>query len=607
MQGSFGCLQKAASRVYLTLSPQCRLLSVPSLSLSHSSFPRGIRSFSSTTGGEIQTERMDFDLLIVGAGPAGLASAIRAKQVANEQGKELNVCVVEKGGEVGAHILSGNVFEPRALKELFSEEELAEAPLTTPVKEDRFLIMTSDKSALPIPQFLLPPSLHNHGNFIISLGSLCKWMAEKAEELGVEVYPGFAASAAVKNEKGAVVGVQTADVGIAKDGSRKSTFEPGMELYAKQTVIAEGCRGSLAESLMADFNLREGVCPQQYGIGLKEVWEVPKENHKPGLVLHSVGWPLDMWTYGGAFVYHMEPNLVLIGMVVGLDYKDPYLHPYNEFQRFKTHPKIREMLEGGECVSYGARALNEGGVQAVPRLSFPGGVLTGCSAGFLNVPKIKGSHLALKTGMLAGEAAALRLLREGGEVEEGEEMTEYENAVKESWVWEELQKVRNAKPAFKKGGLWGGLAYSGFSLMVARGKEPWTFRWTQKDSEATGEKEKYKPREYPKPDGVLTFDLLENLQRSGTNHEADQPVHLHVREDRQDLPLGLSLPKYDGPETRFCPAKVYEFVEDDDGKPKLQINAQNCLHCKTCSIKTPGEYIQWRVPEGGGGPAYSGM
>jgi len=542
--------------------------------------------------------------MIVGGGPAGLAAAIRAKQVAAEAGQELSVCVVDKGVEIGAHTLSGNVFETKALDELFPNWKEMGAPLDTPVIDDMFYWLPNGKHAVPIPGALLHlvPELSQHGNYVISLGKLCKWLGEQAEAMEVEVYPGFAASTPLFGDSGELIGVQLSDVGISKEGKMKDSYEPGMQLLGRQTILAEGCRGSISEQIMEKYNLRADACPQHYGLGIKEIWEIPEKNHKAGTVIHTVGWPLDMMSYGGSFIYHMKPNLLHLGLVVGLDYSNPYLSPYQEFQKFKQHPRVKALLEGGTCISYGARVLNEGGFQAIPKLTFPGGMLAGCSAGFLNVPKIKGSHTAMKTGMLAGEAAAKALLEGNAPTE----IVQYEESVRKSWVWEELERVRNFKPAWHAG-MVPGLAYGGASLMLARGKEPWTFKWSKKDHEYTKPAAECKKIEYAKPDGQYSFELLENLIKSGVNHDHDQPAHLKIKAEKADVPLKESLPVYDGPEGRFCPAKVYEYVEGEDGEKKLQINAQNCVHCKCCSIKTPQEFINWTVPQGGGGPQYSNM
>ncbi|KAI9921772.1 hypothetical protein PsorP6_001663 [Peronosclerospora sorghi] len=566
-------------------------------------------------------EAMDYDVLLVGAGPASLAAAIRMKQLSAEKGTELSVCVVEKGAELGSHILSGNVFEPRALNELLPNWNELGAPLDTPVTKDKFLLLTKDKS-LKLPHFLLPKEEHNDGNFVISLSKFVRWLGGQAEEAGVEIYPGFAASEVLYCENGSVRGIATRDVGVGKDGKPKTTFARGMELRARVTLFGEGCRGSCSEEVMNKYKLREGVQPQTYGIGVKEVWRIPKEKHESGLVQHTLGWPLQQSlmdkTFGGSFMYHMEDNLVHIGVVVGLDYENPYINPYEEFQRFKTHPAIREYLEGGECVQYGARCLNEGGYHAIPKLTFPGGALIGCSAGFLNGVKIKGTHTAMKSGMLAAEAAYEALTASGvqpvaetAEINPEEpaiNISSYEDAVESSWIAEELKAVRNVHAGFHKGFL-PGLLHAGIATHIFRGKEPWTISNTVPDSAKTRPAKEFTPIEYPKPDGKLTFDLLSNLQRSGTNHNHDQPSHLRIKPDLTEVPSKESFPVYAGPEQRFCPARVYEYTDGSEanGVPQLVINAQNCVHCKCCSIKMPKEYIKWTVPEGGGGPAYDLM
>eukprot|EP00590_Aulacoseira_subarctica_P008980 CAMPEP_0172436814 /NCGR_PEP_ID=MMETSP1064-20121228/71920_1 /TAXON_ID=202472 /ORGANISM="Aulacoseira subarctica , Strain CCAP 1002/5" /LENGTH=568 /DNA_ID=CAMNT_0013185241 /DNA_START=388 /DNA_END=2094 /DNA_ORIENTATION=- len=568
---------------------------------------------------------MSFDVCIVGGGPAGLASAIRIKQLCAETGKNLSVCIVEKGSEIGSHILSGNVFEPRALDELLPNwrEEYAESldrtPIT-PVKTDCFLFL-SETGSVAMPQVLLPKDLHNDGNYVISLGQLCRWLGEVAETLGVEIYPGFSASEVLYTEDNTgILGVATRDVGIGKDGTCKNTFERGVELRARQTLFAEGARGSCSEELMSKFNLREGKQPQTYGLGIKEVWEIPSENFKSGFVQHTLGWPLQSAlldkTFGGTFLYHQEPNLVLAGLVVGLDYENPYLNPYKEFQRWKTHPDIKKHFVGGQCVAYGARVLNEGGFHSIPKLTFPGGALLGCAAGFLNSVKIKGTHTAIKSGIEAGKAVFNELTRndtssveERGEIDNDEpifEITPYELALKNSWVFNELHQVRNTHAAFQKWGLAPGLLYAGLESFFFKGREPWTISHTKLDAECTGSADKFKEICYPSPDGVLTFDLLTNLQRAGTYHEDDQPSHLRIKPELENVPKDVSMQIYAAPETRFCPAGVYEYVNDGD-KDNLVINAQNCIHCKCCSIKMPHEYIQWTVPEGGGGPQYQVM
>jgi electron-transferring-flavoprotein dehydrogenase len=535
-------------------------------------------------------ETMAFDVVIVGAGPAGLAAAIRLKQLA----PDASVCVVEKGGEVGAHVLSGAVLEPRALNELLPDWPQRNAPLTTPATDDRFLFLTETRSfRLPTP-----PQMHNHGNYIVSLGNVCRWLATQAEELGVEIYPGFAA-AELLEEAGRIVGIATGDMGIGKDGTPTANFARGMELRATYTLFAEGCRGSLSQRLIARFDLREGHDPQTYAIGIKELWEVPAANHRPGLVEHTIGWPLDSKTYGGSFLYHFGNNLVSYGFVIGLDYRNPWLSPFDEMQRFKTHPDVRKHFAGGRRISYGARALNEGGLQSIPRLTFPGGALIGCAAGFVNVPKIKGSHTAMKSGMLAAETLAEALAGE-----RPAEPTGYEQKLRASWVWDELTTVRNVRPAFAKLGLWGGLAYAGLDTYLLRGKAPWTLHHAHPDN-ATLLDARAAPRiTYPKPDGVLSFDRLSSVFISNTNHEENQPAHLLLRDPT--VPITVNLTRYAAPETRYCPAGVYEIVDAEQGAPRLQINAQNCVHCKTCDIKDPTQNIVWVTPEGGGGPNYPG-
>ncbi|GAQ92474.1 Electron transfer flavoprotein ubiquinone oxidoreductase [Klebsormidium nitens] len=546
---------------------------------------------------------MDYDVVIVGAGPAGLSAAIRLKQKCAEEGKDLSVCVVEKGAQVGAHILSGNVLEPRALDELLPNWRDEESPIKVPATNDRFYLLTEKRA------IRMPSPFQNHGKFVTSLSEVTRWLGSKAEELGVEIYPGFAAAEVLYSEEGAVRGIATNDMGVAKDGSRKDSFQRGMELRGRVTLFGEGCRGSLSETLMKRFGLREKAKadPQSYALGIKEVWEVDPAKHEAGSTIHTVGWPLDRHTYGGSFIYHMADNQVAIGYVVALDYKNPYLSPYQEFQRFKLHPFVRPLLEGGTCVQYGARSLNEGGYQAVPELAFPGGALIGCSAGFLNVPKIKGTHTAMKSGMLAAEAAFSALAADETAGTSGGRdvmLTSYSDALKASWVWDELYQARNIRPAFHAG-LWGGLAYSGLDHYVLRGRAPWTFHWKKPDHQHLEPASRHQPIEYPKPDNEITFDLLTSLYRSSTNHDHNQPAHLRLRDP--SIPATVNQPVYAGPEGRYCPARVYEYVPDEKNQPQLHINAQNCLHCKACDIKDPTQNIQWTVPEGGGGPGYSVM
>ncbi len=541
-------------------------------------------------GATVTREAMEFDVVVVGAGPAGLAAAIRLKQLSPEAG----VCVVEKGGEVGAHILSGCVLEPRALDELLPDWRERGAPLHTEARDDRFLLLTRTRS-IRLPT---PPQMHNAGNYVVSLGDVCRWLAAEAEALGVEIYPGFAA-AELLVENGQVVGVATGDMGVGRDGAPGANHQPGMELRAAYTLFGEGCRGSLAKQLMDRFDLRCGIDPQTYGLGIKELWEIPPGNHKPGLIEHTVGWPLDSATYGGAWLYHFGNNLVSYGFVVGLDYANPWLSPFDEMQRLKTHPAIARHLEGGRRISYGARALSEGGAQSIPKLTFPGGALIGDSAGFLNVAKIKGTHCAMKSGTLAAEAVADALAN--GRPAEPES---YTARVRESWLWAELQEVRNIRPSFARFGLWGALLYSAFDTYVLRGRAPWTFRHRHADHEALRPAASSRRIAYPKPDGVLTFDRLSSVFLSNTNHEEDQPVHLRLRDPARWLPVNWE--RFASPESRYCPAAVYEPEGVESGTPHLHIAAQNCVHCKTCDIKDPTQNIDWATPEGGGGPGYPG-
>jgi electron-transferring-flavoprotein dehydrogenase len=539
----------------------------------------------------MERERMEYDVVVVGAGPAGLAAAIRLKQLASEEGTDISVCVIEKGSEVGAHILSGAVFEPRALDELFPDWRERGAPLVTPATEDRFLLLTR-RRAFGLPT---PPQMHNRGNYIISLANLCRWLAKEAEALGVEIYPGFAGAEVLFDDSGRVCGVATGAQGIGKDGQPTANYQPGVELWAKETLFAEGCRGSLTKQLVERFKLRAESGPQTYGIGIKELWEVDAAQHHPGRVIHSVGWPLDAMTYGGSFLYHLENRQVAVGFVIGLDYTNPFLSPFEEFQRFKNHPAIRPTFIDGRRISYGARALNEGGYQAIPRLSFPGGLVIGCAAGFLNVAKIKGSHTAMKSGMVAAETVLRRL--------SGDLTADYHSALAGSWVWSELYGVRNIRPGFRWG-LWAGLAHAALDTYVFRGRAPWTMIHTA-DHLHLARASAARPIAYPKPDGIVSFDRLSSVFISNTHHEENQPSHLKLRDPANAIDINYLL--YDSPEQRYCPAGVYEIVKDEAGKPRLQINAPNCVHCKTCDIKDPTQNIDWVVPEGGGGPNYPNM
>ncbi len=547
-----------------------------------------------------ERESMDYDVVVVGAGPAGLAAAIRLKQLAAERNHEVSVCVLEKGSEVGAHILSGAVIDPRALAELLPDWQDRNAPLNAPVTEDRFLFLTAG-SSFKIPSFLLPTCFTNHGNYVVSLGNVCRWLGQQAEAMGVEIFPGFAAAEVLHSQDGAVAGVATGDMGIGRDGKPGPSHQPGMALTAKYTFFAEGCRGHLGKQLQERFGLREGVDPQVYGIGLKELWEIRPEQHQKGLVVHSAGWPLENDTYGGSFLYHMEDNLASIGFVVGLGYSNPYLSPYEEFQRYKTHPAIRRFLDGGKRVAYGARAIAAGGLQSLRRLVFPGGCLIGDDAGFLNASRIKGTHAAMKSGMLAAEAAFAALA--GGKA--GDTLEDYPRAFRRSWLHDELYRARNFKPWMSRG-LLAGTLMVGIDQVVFRGRAPWTLRHRHADHEMLKAKHEAQPIAYPKPDGVITFDRLSSVFVSNTNHTEDQPCHLTLKD--VTVPIKVNLELYDAPEQRYCPAGVYEIVRDDDGaNPRLQINAQNCVHCKTCDIKDPTQNIVWVAPEGGGGPNYPNM
>lgn len=551
----------------------------------------------------MERESMEFDVVIVGGGPAGLATACRLRQIAAATGQEITVCLVEKGSEVGAHILSGAVFEPTAMNELFPDWKEKGAPLNTPVTGDDIYYFTSADKGQKVPGAFVPKTMHNEGNYIVSLGNVCRWLGEQAEALMVEVYPGFAASEILFHEDGSVKGIATGDMGVGMDGQPKDSYMPGMELHAKYTIFAEGCRGHLGKELISHFNLDEGKDPQHYGIGIKELWQIPPEQHQEGLVVHTAGWPLaESGSAGGTFLYHIENNQVVCGLITDLGYSNPHLSPFDEFQRYKHHPVVKQYLDGGERVSYGARAIAKGGIQSLPKMTFPGGLLVGCDAGTLNFAKIKGSHTAMKSGMVAAEVLAQALAADRA----NDELTEYTKEFEASWAYKELYAQRNFGPAQHKFGNFIGSAYAFLDINIFNGKLPWTMRDPKPDYAALKPAAECKKIDYPKPDGKLSFDKLSSVFLSNTNHEEDQMCHLRLKD--AEIPIAKNLPMYDEPSQRFCPAGVYEVVEnEEDGSKRFQINAQNCVHCKTCDIKDPAQNITWVTPEGGGGPNYPNM
>jgi len=545
-------------------------------------------------------ESMEFDVVIVGGGAAGLAAACRLAQLAQADGREPSVVVVEKGSEIGAHVLSGNVFEPRALDELYPDWKERGAPVDVPVTGDTVYFLTSEQQSVRVPSLFVPSPMHNEGNYVISLERLCQWLGQQAEEAGINIFPGYAAAEVLYDDQGRVRGVATSDMGVGRDGQPKANYQPGYELLGKYTIFAEGVRGNLAELLMDRFNLRADADPQHYGIGIKEIWEVDPAQHAEGTVVHTTGWPLDNRTEGGGFLYHAAGNQVYLGFIVALNYRNPHLSPFHEFQRWKLHPRIRGLLEGGKRIGYGARAVNKGGLQSLPKLSFPGGVLTGCAAGFLNGVKIKGAHTAMKTGMLAAESVHAALANNDAYTE----LTGFDSAVSASWVYDEMYRARNFGPALHKFGTFLGAAFTYLDQNIFRGRLPFTLHNTEPDHESLQKAGDASGIDYPKPDGVITFDRLSSVYLSSTNHEEDQPCHLRLKDPA--IPIAYNLPEYDEPAQRYCPAGVYEVVYDG-GEPRFQINALNCVHCKTCDIKDPKQNIVWTVPEGGGGPNYSGM